>query len=182
MLYIMRHGRTDWNVRHKLQGRTDIPLNDEGRMMAAEAGKKYADIHFDECYSSPLARAKETAEIFLKGRGVPVYTDDRLVEMGFGIYEGIENSFAIKDCPINSLFKNPEDYVTVEGGESFEELFARTGEFIDNVVMPPVNEGKDILIVGHGAMNCSIIAKFRGTTLDRFWDGMTANCQVVKLI
>lgn len=92
MLYIMRHGKTDWNACHKLQGRTDIPLNDKGRMMAAEAGEKYADIHFDECYSSPLARAKETAEIFLKGRGVPVYTDDRLVEMGFGIYEGIENS------------------------------------------------------------------------------------------
>ena len=108
--------------------------------------------------------------------------DDRLVEMGFGIYEGIENSFAIKDCPINSLFKNPEDYVTVEGGESFEQLFARTGEFIDNVVMPQVNSGKDILIVGHGAMNCSIIAKFRGTPLDKFWDGMTDNCQVVKLI
>lgn len=182
MLYIMRHGKTDWNVRHKLQGRTDIPLNDEGRMMAAEAGKQYSDIHFDICYSSPLERAKETAEIFLKGRNVPVYTDDRLVEMGFGIYEGIENSFAIKDCPINSLFKNPEDYVTVEGGESFEQLFARTGEFIDNVVMPQVNCGKDILIVGHGAMNCSIIAKFRGKPLDKFWDGMTDNCQVVKLI
>ena len=40
MLYIMRHGKTDWNACHKLQGRTDIPLNDEGRMMAAEAGKK----------------------------------------------------------------------------------------------------------------------------------------------
>ena len=148
MLYIMRHGRTDWNVRHKLQGRTDIPLNDEGRMMAAEAGKQYSDIHFDICYSSPLERAKETADIFLKGRNVPVYTDDRLVEMG----------------------------------ESFEELFARTGEFIDNVVMPQVNSGKDILIVGHGAMNCSIIAKFRGTPLDKFWDGMTDNCQVVRLI
>ena len=164
MLYIMRHGRTDWNVRHKLQGRTDIPLNDEGRMMAAEAGKQYSDIHFDICYSSP------------------VYTDDRLVEMGFGVYEGIENSFAIDDCPINTLFKKPEKYVTVEGGESFEELFARTGEFIDNVVMPQVNSDKDILIVGHGAMNCSIIAKFRGTPLDKFWDGMTDNCQVVRLI
>ena len=54
MLYIMRHGRTDWNVRHKLQGRTDIPLNDEGRMMAAEAGKQYSDIHFDICYSCLL--------------------------------------------------------------------------------------------------------------------------------
>lgn len=182
MLYIMRHGRTDWNVRHKLQGRTDIPLNDEGRMMAAEAGKQYSDIHFDICYSSPLERAKETAEIFLKGRSVPVYTDDRLVEMGFGVYEGIENSFAIDGCPINTLFKKPEKYVTVEGGESFEELFARTGEFIDNVVMPQVNKGKDILIVGHGAMNCSIIAKFRGTQLDKFWDGKTDNCQVVKLI
>ena len=42
MLYIMRHGKTDWNACHKLQGRTDIPLNDEGRMMAAEAGEKYA--------------------------------------------------------------------------------------------------------------------------------------------
>lgn len=182
MLYIMRHGRTDWNVRHKLQGRTDIPLNDEGRMMAAEAGKQYSDIHIDICYSSPLERAKETAEIFLKGRSVPVYTDDRLVEMGFGVYEGIENSFAIDVCPINTLFKKPEKYVTVEGGESFEELFARTGEFIDNVVMPQVNKGKDILIVGHGAMNCSIIAKFRGTQLDKFWDGKTDNCQVVKLI
>nr|WP_330419241.1 histidine phosphatase family protein [Lachnospira eligens] len=66
MLYIMRHGKTDWNACHKLQGRTDIPLNDEGRMMAAEAGEKYADIHFDECYSSPLARAKETARFFSK--------------------------------------------------------------------------------------------------------------------
>ena len=150
--------------------------------MAAEAGKQYSDIHIDICYSSPLERAKETAEIFLKGRSVPVYTDDRLVEMGFGVYEGIENSFAIDDCPINTLFKKPEKYVTVEGGESFEELFARTGEFIDNVVMPQVNKGKDILIVGHGAMNCSIIAKFRGTQLDKFWDGKTDNCQVVKLI
>ena len=79
MLYIMRHGKTDWNACHKLQGRTDIALNDEGRMMAAEAGKKYADIHFDICYSSPLARAKETAEIFMQGRNVPVYTDDRLI-------------------------------------------------------------------------------------------------------
>ncbi len=50
------------------------------------------------------------------------------------------------------------------------------------MVMPQVNSGKDILIVGHGAMNCSIIAKFRGTPLDKFWDGMTDNCQVVKLI
>ena len=47
MLYIIRHGKTDWNVLHKLQGRTDIPLNEEGRRMAEEARKAYLDVHFD---------------------------------------------------------------------------------------------------------------------------------------
>ena len=59
MLYIMRHGRTDWNERHKLQGRTDIPLNANGRQMAEKAREEYADVHFDVCYCSPLIRARE---------------------------------------------------------------------------------------------------------------------------
>ena len=46
MLYIIRHGKTDWNVRHKLQGRTDIPLNDEGRAMARKAHDECLDVHF----------------------------------------------------------------------------------------------------------------------------------------
>lgn len=101
----MRHGKTDWNEIHKLQGRTDIPLNEEGRQMAAAAGKEYQDIHFDICFCSPLIRAKETAQLVLKGRDIPVLYDDRLKEMSFGIYEGIENSFQIPDCPINVFFK-----------------------------------------------------------------------------
>ena len=63
MLYIIRHGKTDWNVRHKMQGRTDIPLNEEGRQMAEAAREDYRDVHFDICFCSPLIRAKETAEI-----------------------------------------------------------------------------------------------------------------------
>ena len=128
MIYILRHGKTDWNKRKKLQGRTDIPLCEEGRIMAQEAAEKYADVNFDVCYCSPLIRAKETAEIILKGRNVPIYTDDRLMEMCFGDYEGIERSFDIPDCPINPLFKDPENYVATNGAESFEELFLRTGQ------------------------------------------------------
>ena len=93
MLYIMRHGKTDWNALHKLQGRKDIPLNEEGRMMARKAAEEYGNLHFDICYSSPLVRAKETAEIFFADKNVPIYIDERLQEMSFGIYEGIENSF-----------------------------------------------------------------------------------------
>ena len=106
MLYIMRHGRTDWNVRHKLQGRTDIPLNEEGRRMAEKAGEEYRNIPLDLCFCSPLVRARETAEIVLRGRNIPIRTDDRLREMSFGIYEGTENSFSDPDCPVNVISGN----------------------------------------------------------------------------
>ncbi|MBR3041256.1 MAG: histidine phosphatase family protein, partial [Eubacterium sp.] len=90
MLYIIRHGKTDWNNLHKIQGRTDVPLNEEGRAMAREAAVEYKNVHFDVCYCSPLIRAMETAEILLEGRDVPIITDDRLMEMCFGVYEGVE--------------------------------------------------------------------------------------------
>jgi probable phosphoglycerate mutase len=183
MLYIMRHGKTEWNIKHKLQGRTDIPLNDEGRRMAENAGKEYADIHFDVCYCSPLIRAKETAEIVLKGRNIPIIFDERLVEMSFGVYEGIENSFEVPDCPINVLFKEPEKYVTpVENAESLDALYSRTGEFIKEVVEPQLQQGKDILIVGHGAMNSSIVCQIKGIPVERFWSAGIENCRLMRLI
>lgn len=127
MLYIMRHGRTDWNDAYKLQGRTDIPLNDAGRRMAQEAAQRYREVSFDVCFCSPLIRARETAEIFLKGRDTPILFDDRLKEMCFGVCEGSENVFENQDTPVYTLFKDPTHYVAPEGAESFEELFARTG-------------------------------------------------------
>ena len=72
MLYIMRHGKTDWNIQHKLQGRTDIPLNEEGRQMAKQAREDYLNIPIDICYCSPLIRARETAELVLQGRNISI--------------------------------------------------------------------------------------------------------------
>ncbi|HQM01564.1 MAG TPA: histidine phosphatase family protein [Ruminococcus flavefaciens] len=183
MLYIMRHGRTDWNDLHKMQGRTDIPLNDCGREMAEKAREEYKDVNFDICYCSPLSRARETAEILLKDRDIPIIYDDRLLEMSFGIYEGTANSFKIPGCPINVLFQTPEKYtVPVEGGESFDELFARTGDFLRNSAEPLVNEGKDVLIIGHGAMNSSIVCQVMGLPIEKFWSQGIENCKLMKLM
>ena len=183
MLYIMRHGRTDWNVRHKLQGHTDIPLNEEGRRMAEKAGEETRDIPLDLCFSSPLKRARETAEIVLRGRDVPIRTDDRLKEMSFGEYEGFENSFSFPDCPINVIFRNPEAYTeSIGGAETFDELFARTGEFLREVIDPLMEEGKNVLIVGHGAMNLSIISQVRGLPISEFWTPEMRNCKMIRLI
>lgn len=183
MLYIMRHGRTDWNDRHKLQGRTDIPLNEEGRRMAEAAGEEYRDIPLDLCFCSPLIRARETAEIVLRGRDVPIRTDDRLREMSFGSYEGTENSFSIPDCPVNVIFRKPEAYTeSVGGAETFDELFARTREFLREVIDPLMEQGKDVLIVGHGAMNLSIISQVRGLPIADFWKPGIEACKMTRLI
>ena len=94
MLYIMRHGKTDWNVLHKLQGRTDIPLNEEGRNMARKAADIYKDINFDVCYCSPLKRAKETAEILLEGRNIPIIRQ-RTVRLIY-YFRHLKNTFLLK--------------------------------------------------------------------------------------
>ena len=78
MLYIMRHGRTVWNMEHKLQGKTDVPLGEAGRPVVEQAAAAYRDTHIDVCYCSPLIRAVETAEIVLRGREIPIITDVRL--------------------------------------------------------------------------------------------------------
>ena len=181
MLYIIRHGLTDWNIRHKLQGQTDVPLNEDGRTMARVAKTEYKDINFDICFCSPLVRAKETATILLEGRDIPIIEDERLKEMCFGDYEGIENSFDIPDCPVNVLFKEPEKYVAVHGGESIADVIKRTGEFLQEKVNPLLDEGRDVLIVGHGAMNSCIVCQVKGLQVKDLWSLGIENCKLMKL-
>ena len=181
MLYMMRHGRTDWNNKRLLQGRTDIPLNDEGREMAIAAREIYKNVNIDICYCSPLGRARETAELFLAGRDIPVICDDRLVEMSFGIYEGTSVDFNDDDSPKNLFFNHPERYEGAENGETFEELFRRTGDFLENVAYPLVSEGKDVLIIGHGAMNASLYCQVKNLPLSEFWSSGRKNCELITL-
>ncbi len=181
MLYIIRHGKTDWNMQNKLQGHMDIPLNEEGIQMAIESGKKNKDVHFDICFCSPLTRAKQTAAYFLGDRKVPVIYDDRLKEMNFGIYEGTLNYRTDENCPVNVFFKDPANYNGVKDGESTKDLMNRTKDFLDTVVNPMLKEGKDILIVGHGAANSSLICQFRGLGVEKFWDEGIENCRLIKL-
>jgi len=183
MLYIIRHGKTDWNAQRKMQGRTDVPLNDEGRQMAEAAREKYRDVHFDVCFCSPLIRARETAEILLRGRDIPILTDDRLAEMSFGSFEGLADSFQIPDGPINVLFHHPELYTSPPGGaESLDDLFARTGAFLEERAEPLLKEGKDVLIVGHGAMNSSIVCRVKKLPREQFWSAGIENCKLMRLL
>ena len=89
MIYIIRHGETWKNKEKLLQGRSNDPLNEAGIRQAEEAREFFKDrgIHFSKVYTSPLVRAVRTAQI-IAGDSVGVITDDRLLEMDYGPYEG----------------------------------------------------------------------------------------------
>lgn len=178
MLYVIRHGQTDWNIQHRLQGRTDVPLNEEGRRAALLASGAIADVHFDVCFCSPLSRAHETARLLLAGRSVPLLIDHRLQEMSFGTLEG---KCADGNPLVETFFHQPQDYLPPEGGESFAELFARIGEFLDRQVRPLLSAGKDVLVVAHGAANSAIICQMRGLPLSEFWSAGLANCHLIRV-
>ena len=90
-ILLIRHGETDWNKNTKIQGTTDIPLNDNGIETSLKSGKKLSEYKIDYVYSSTLDRAYKTAIHMLKGANLnlDITKDKRLIEISFGKYEGI---------------------------------------------------------------------------------------------
>jgi len=170
-LYIIRHGETDYNKAAKLQGQTDIPLNDYGRELARQTSRKLSTLNLDLIYSSPLQRAMETAVILRGTRNIPIISDNRLKEMTFGKFEGTTPGERSENLGL--FFKAPEKYISEGGSESIESLMARTKSFLDEIIMPISceTEEKTILISGHGALNKALTANLIGRSKKDFWAG-----------
>ena len=87
-IYIIRHGKTAMNHANLLQGRSDIPLNEEGIRQAQSAADRLKDVRFDYVFTSPLGRAVQTASIVVPG--VKPLVEDLLIEMDYGPFEGTD--------------------------------------------------------------------------------------------
>lgn len=181
-IYVLRHGETDWNRQRLLQGRSNIRLNENGRKLAKETAEGMKDIPFDIVFTSPLDRAKETAEIVLNGRDIPVIEDERIMEISFGVYEGKpwrKTEDFEGDANIYNFFNHPGQYRTVEGGESLEELAERTAEFMKDICNRPELQDKTVLVSTHGAATRGILNSLRKWEMEDFWGGRVApNCGV----
>jgi probable phosphoglycerate mutase len=184
-ILILRHGETEWNTCARLQGQTDIPLNENGIRLARITGEKMRDVQVDICYTSPLGRAKKTALLVLNGRDVPIREDARLTEIGFGSWEGRLCGKGKEELPkefLDNFYRNPfsDDMVMPEDGETFGALRERILDFIHDLTADPALQDKHVLLSCHGCSSRALLGCMSGTPLEEdFWRGtVPPNCSV----
>lgn len=183
LIYIVRHGETNWNREGWMQGQEDIPLNEAGIAQAAAAAEKLHKIPFEIAFTSPLSRARETAKILIGDRDISLIEDARLKEINFGNREGsqISRMKADPSDPLYNFFEHPERYCPPETAESYESLFNRSAQFLREKIIPLEKKYDCVLIVAHGALIKSIINPIAGIPLEDFWKKKMGNCAVSTL-
>lgn len=165
VIYLIRHGQTDWNAAERLQGQADTPLNDKGRAQAKRNGEVLRGLLGDpdgyDYVSSPLARTRHTMEIVRGELGLPPQgyrTEPRIMEINFGLWQGSTwNELRARDAAaMESRFADPWNTVAPgEGGESFAMVQARALEWLEEVE-------RDSVVVAHGGIHRVICAHLQG--------------------
>lgn len=149
-LVLWRHGQTDWNVAGRFQGRHDVALNDVGRAQAAAAAPRLAALGLTRVVASPLVRAHETACVLASRCGLEVVTDDRLVEVHVGEWEGLTAAEIGERCP--DFLTAPArgvDMVRGATGECDMDVAARMGVALREIAAQG-DDGEVVAVVTHG--------------------------------
>jgi uncharacterized phosphatase len=147
LIYLVRHGETDWNLAKRIQGSTDIPLNETGRAQAATTGRLLARRDWDLIASSPLVRASETAEIIAGETGLPApLLIDELMERRYGDAEGLDYRTIEERFPGDTL---------VPGRETREEVAERVLPAI--MRLAESHPDQSIVVVSHGGVIRTIL-------------------------
>ncbi|MGX2974811.1 histidine phosphatase family protein [Ursidibacter arcticus] len=161
-LYLIRHGRTEWNEKGLLQGTGDSPLLEEGILGAKQTGKALADIPFSACYSSLMKRAQDTADYIIGERNIPHFHHKGINEIHFGKWEG-KRSVDLAEHPEYILLRtDPKQYQAIESqGETIEQLYQRVTLALQQIIERH-QDGENVLIVSHGMTLTLLTAVLKG--------------------
>lgn len=180
IIYLVRHGETNWNKEGRVQGSENIPLNEYGIELAEITSEQMKEIPVEVIFSSPLIRAQKTAEIMKRDRTIEIITDARLREMGFGRGEGtlIKEAAADEDNPLHNFISAPGRYVAKDG-EDFSDVIARARSFMEEILIPAQTKYKNVMITAHGAFIRCFLRCIEERPLSEFWGGIPQrNCAV----
>lgn len=172
-ILVVRHGETDWNNNNLVLGRNDVALNETGIGQAQKLRDNFPS-EIDRVFASPLKRAATTASIACEGKDLDIQYDDRLIEMDFGSFEGVDRG----DPTYNN--KKKEYFIKYPEGESYLRVAQRVYNFLDEVIEKYSDE--NIMLVTHNGICRVINSYFNGLSNEEFSKYGVNNCEVTEYI
>ena len=180
-LLLVRHGETEWNRQGRFQGQIDVPLNENGRSQAAQAGEFLKSVQIDQAISSSMLRPKETAEIILQHHpDLGLDLRDDLREISHGLWEGKLEAEIEQSYPglLHQWQQHPET-VQMPEGENLQDVWNRAIAAWQAIINAAATRSTDqpytILVVAHDAINKAILCHVSGLGAESFWNFKQGN-------
>lgn len=164
---LLRHGLSSWNEEGRVQGSSNLSvLSEKGAMQAERCKMALSDMHFDQCFASPISRAKTTAEIIWKGKEEPLVFLDSLKEAHLYFLEGMKNEDAKRIYPkeYTTWREDPSNFC-VDGVYPLQKLWRRAHEAWEEILLTP---GEHVLVVTHKSILRALICTALGLGPERF--------------
>jgi broad specificity phosphatase PhoE len=168
LIYLIRHGQTAWNKEEIFRGRTDVPLDETGLKQAELAAEYFKEMEIHAIYSSPLARAWQTAERIAQSHSLKVQPLEGIIDLSFGNWEGHPHG-EIKNMDSERYRQWMEEphRVRLPGGESLDEVRIRSMAALEEVIQK--HPGKTLVLVSHRVINKVLICGILGIDNSHFW-------------
>jgi phosphoserine phosphatase len=163
-IYLLRHGETSWNREQRLQGITDVPLNSFGVRQSQRLTRWFRKTNVAAVITSPLRRARLTADILCRATHPPVLIDSRLREIDHGPWTGSKISRIQRRLPVEfATWRFSPDRLRLPAGETLEAVYRRSSAALSELIA--ANISGDVLIVSHGVTNALLVCAALGVPL-----------------
>ena len=181
--FLARHGETIWHADHRYAGNSDVPLTRNGLGQAAALGAWAVNAGLDAIVASPLSRAQRSAAPAVETTGIPLRTDDRLVEIDFGVAEGLTPEEIAERYPEAwAAFREAPASNPLPEGESGRAGIARMMPVLDELA-EEFPDGR-VLIVGHATLIRLLFCELAGMDPDGYRDllPVLGNCHLTTIV
>lgn len=180
-LFLVRHGETQWNVEEKTQGRQDSPLTAEGIQQGKMLANYLKKFNIDSIYCSPLKRAVDTGNLIREALGVPIQYKEDLMELNFGIWEGLTAKEIEASYPteLEIWHQHPQQW-EIQKGESLTIGLQRVTRCIEEILAQ--DPAERILIISHGTIIKLYLMSLLGMELTHFYRLKQDNCALNQVV
>ena len=181
ILYMTRHGETEYNILGRYCGSTDVPLNETGIAQAYELANRLQSMKFDAVISSPMIRARQTAKIVCAALDMEYIIYEQFAERNVGVYEGLTRDEAKERYPDlwnRQCTRKPDD--APDGGETLREACNRIDNGMERLIQD--FNAKTVLLICHGFAARAIHRFFHNLSFEEMSGFVLGNCEVVNYI